>query len=116
MTKQECLDVINNPSGKLICVDMDGTLCKGESWGHGYSEPYRDRIEFINDLYNKGAHIIIWSSRFPEMYQKTLSWLTKYGVRFHGIALQKKSGANLYIDDKCINVEDIDFSKYAIQK
>lgn len=107
MTKQECLDVINNPSGKLICVDMDGTLCKGESWGHGYSEPYRDRIEFINNLYNNGANLIIYTARFPEMYAKTAAWLTKYGVRYHGIAMGKKPGATIYIDDRALNAEDV---------
>lgn len=101
------MKIIKKPAGKLICVDMDGTLCEGESWGKGYSKPYKDRIEFVNNLYNNGGHIIIYTARFPEMYAKTAAWLTKYGVRFHGIAIGKKPGADIYIDDKALNVDDV---------
>lgn len=103
-------EVLENPEGKLICIDMDGTLCEGESWGHGYNKPYRERIAWFNEnLYNKGAHIIIYTARFPEMYAKTAAWLLKYGMRYHGIAMMKKPGADCYIDDRVINVNDITF-------
>lgn len=103
------MDIINNPTDKLIAVDLDGTLCVGESWNEDDEpKPLTKRIEFINDLYKKGAHIIIYTARFPSMYQMTFAWLIKHGVLFHGIAMGKKCGADLYIDDKCINIKDLD--------
>ena len=41
----------------------------------------------------------------------TLAWLIKYGVLFHGINMRIKPGADCYIDDKAINVEEI-LNKY----
>lgn len=109
MTQSQLLEeLIKDPNDKLICIDMDGTLCEGESWGHGYNKPFKDRIEWCNEnLYNRGGHIVIYTARFPELYAKTAAWLTKYGMRYHGIAMGKKPGADYYLDDKCININDI---------
>jgi len=101
--------ILDNPANKLIAVDMDGTLCEGKFWV-GECTPRQDVIDKVNDLYKKGAHIIIWTARFPKNYEMTLDWLLKYGVMFHGICMRIKIGADLYIDDKAINVED--FIKY----
>lgn len=102
------IDILSNPKDKLIAIDLDGTLSIGECWNEtDKPEPFRNRIEFVNKLYKKGAHIIIYTARFPSMYQMTYSWLIENGVLFHGIAMGKKPGADLYIDDKCININDI---------
>ena len=98
--------MLDNPAGKLIAVDLDGTLCEGEFWGKGNSVPIGDRIEFINSLYKKGAHIIIWTARMPEWFADTQLWLQNNRVLYHGIAMREKIGADLYIDDKCINIHD----------
>jgi hypothetical protein len=101
-------DIIKNPNDKLIAVDLDGTLSIGECWNDtDEPKPIQPMIDFVNSLYKRGGHIIIYSSRFPSMYQMTFAWLIKYGVLFHGIALQKKCGADCYIDDKAINTDDV---------
>lgn len=101
-------DILKNPKGKLIAVDLDGTLSEGECWNEtDEPKPIKKIIDFVNSLYSKGAHIIIYTARFPNMYQMTLAWLLKYGVLFHGISMRVKTGADLYIDDKCINILDI---------
>lgn len=99
--------ILEEPNDKLIALDLDGTLCKGEFWGEGEPEPLRDRIEYFNSLYKKGAHIIIYTARHPRHFEKTQNWLDKYGVMYHGIAMMKKIGADVYIDDKAININDI---------
>jgi len=99
--------ILDNPNDKLIAVDLDGTLCRGEFWGGSDPEPIQDRIEFINDLYTRGAHIIIYTARQPKFFTDTYAWLIKYGVMFHGIAMHQKCGADLYIDDKCLNADDV---------
>ena len=102
-------EILKNPANKLIAVDLDGTLCEGKFWV-GECTPLVDRINFINDLYKKGAHIVIWTARMPEWYKDTQLWLQKHGVLYHGIVMREKIGADLYIDDKCVNVEDLPIS------
>jgi hypothetical protein len=72
------------------------------------SVPKQSRIDFVNNLYKQGAHVIIYSARFPEMYQETFSWLIRYGVLFHGICLGRKPGADLYLDDKALHSSEMD--------
>ena len=38
--------------------------------------------------------------------RETVSWLIKYGVKYHGLNFDKP-GASWYIDDKSINPRDI---------
>jgi uncharacterized HAD superfamily protein len=101
-------EILNNPNDKLIAVDLDGTLCKGEFWGEGEPEPIQHRIDFVNELYKKGGHIIIWTARMPEWYHQTQLWLQKHRVSYHGIIMREKIGADLYIDDKSLNAEELD--------
>ncbi|RTL06188.1 hypothetical protein EKK58_06110 [Candidatus Dependentiae bacterium] len=108
--KEKAFDTLNNPKGKLICVDMDGTLCEGEYWhvgGEADPLPNQEMIDIVNDLYIRGGHIIIWTARTPDAYAFTQNWAIKHGVKHHGISMQRKSGADLYIDDKCLNVDDV---------
>lgn len=105
--KEKLLKVLENPNNQLIAVDLDGTLCEGEFWGEGDPRPLVERINYINELYKKGAHIIIYTARDPQYFEQTNSWLITHGVRFHGISMMRKPGADLYIDDKTLNVEDV---------
>ena len=107
--KQKLLEILKKPNDQLIAVDLDGVLCKGELWGNKENEPIPQTkiIDFFNNLYRKGAHIIIYTARDPKLYALTQTWLDKYGVMYHGITMMKKIGADLYIDDKALNIEDI---------
>jgi uncharacterized HAD superfamily protein len=103
----DAIAILNQPNNKLIAVDIDGTLCEGEFWGEGEPTPCQRVIDIITDLYQRGGHIIIYSARRPKYYQLTLAWLIKHDVPFHGVCLGVKCGADLYIDDHAINVEDM---------
>ena len=105
--KEKLLEVLKNPNDKLIAVDLDGTLCEGEFWNDEKPEPKKEMIEFIWKLYRKGAHIIIFTARHPRHFIKTFAWLIENEVPFHGITMQQKIGADLYIDDKALNIDDI---------
>lgn len=101
-------DILKNPNDKLIAVDLDGTISQGECWNIADEpDPIYPMIDFINSLYRKGAHIVIYTARMPDMYQMTLAWLVKHGVLFHGINMRVKPGADLYIDDKALHIDDI---------
>lgn len=100
-------EILQNPANKLIAVDLDGTLCTGEFWGTGEPEPITHMIEFVESIYKRGAHIVIYTARQPKWYTQTHAWLLKHGVPFHGICMQMKPGADLYIDDKGVHIEEI---------
>ena len=99
--------ILEDPNDKLIAVDLDGVLCKGEFWGEGEPEPILAMIEKVWEWYKKGAHIIIYTARQPKYYSVTLAWLIKNEVPFHGIAMFVKVGSDCYIDDKAINSKDL---------
>lgn len=105
--KDKLKKILDNPAGKLLAVDLDGTLCEGEFWGEGEPIPKTDMIDKLWGWYTRGAHVIIYTARQPKFYADTHAWLIKHGVPFHGITMQMKPGADLYLDDKALNVEDL---------
>lgn len=85
-----------------IAVDIDGILTKET---RGFSEyeylnrtPRQENINILNDYYNRGYEIILYSSRHLEDLNITKLWLNKYNVSYHKIYLEKPH-ADLYIDD-----------------
>lgn len=105
--KDKLKEILKNPKDKLIAVDMDNTLCLGDLWTNERLEPIQPMIDLVNSLYMKGAHIIIFTARRPELYRKTHAWLMEYGVYFHAIAMQHKMGCDCMIDDRALNPEDL---------
>ena len=77
---------------RIIGVDLDGTLCKGESWRDPLrclgAEPYPKMIEKVNDLY-KDNFIIIYTARQNYLISATLEWLDKNNVRYHAFSNDK---------------------------
>lgn len=107
-TKAELFDILAECNDKLIAVDMDGTLCDGEWWGHGEQpQPRAEVIELVKKLYHGGAHIVIYTARQPNYYALTHAWLISNLVPFHGICMTMKPGADMYIDDKAVHPADI---------
>jgi len=106
--KQDLLEILKNPNDKLIAVDLDGTICHGIFWGdESKISPNKKMIELIWKLYKGGGHIIIYTARQSMHYSRTFGWLIANNVPFHGIAMEKKPGADLYIDDLSLNLDDI---------
>ena len=107
-TKHTLEEVLKDPNDKLIAVDMDGTLCEGEFWkDETETKPIMAMVDRVRDWYLRGAHIIIYTARRPELYAITMAWLIKYDVPFHGIAMCYKCGSDCYIDDKAIRPEEL---------
>jgi uncharacterized HAD superfamily protein len=106
MTTQNLKELLANPRGLLLAIDLDGTLCDGNFWD-GEPTPRPKMIAKVWEWYKGGAHIIIYTGRQPKYYPITQSWLFKYEIPFHGIAMQMKPGAAVYIDDRGLNAEEI---------
>lgn len=105
--KEKLIGILNNPNSKLICVDLDWTLCEWEFRWEWEPTPIIERIEYIKYLYERWWHIIIYTARATSYFTVTMAWLIKHWVKFHWIAMQQKPWADLYIDDKCLNIEDL---------
>lgn len=91
----------------VVAVDLDGTLCEGEFWGDGEPTPKQNMIDLIEKLYKAGHIIIIFTARNRSYFQLTEAWLIKHKVWYHSLCMNKM-GADLYIDDKCVNVKDVE--------
>ncbi len=104
---KKLIKVLENPNDQVIAFDLDNTLCKGEFWGEGEPAPIPEMIELVWMLYTRGAHIIIFTARNIKYTKDTYSWLDKHEVPYHGLMMNRKPGADLYVDDKSIRPEEL---------
>ena len=90
-------------------IDIDGTICKevGEVIGR---EPYMDRIEKINKLYDEGHTIVYWTARGS---RKQIDWteltsqqLFEWGAKYHELKVDKPF-YDLFIEDKSLRIEEL---------
>jgi len=92
-----------------IFVDIDETICYyNDVRRYDLAEPYYDRIEKINKLYNEGNTIVYWTARGTltqqNWFQVTLEQLNRWNCKFHELRMGKPA-YDLFIDDKNINSE-----------
>lgn len=111
---------------RIIAVDLDETLCTGSRpYSHLGIEKYKhcvpiqENIDRINRLYEKGCRIVIYTSRgmgtlggdlgriYNTLYEPTKADLVRWGIKFHELVFGKIY-FDLLIDDKVLNVSDID--------
>ena len=95
--------------------DIDGTicdsLCENKPRDYRDANPFLDRINLINRLYDEGNTIYMLTARgmgrsnnnqiaaYSMFYEMTLEQLDKWGVKHHGLFLGKPAG-DIYVDDK----------------
>jgi hypothetical protein len=94
----------------IYCFDLDGTLCTNTNGDYSNANPFIDRINKVNDLYNMGNRIIINTARGSstgiDWYEITENQLQLWGVKYHQLFVGKKIEADLFIDDKAISDKD----------
>ena len=99
------------------CFDLDGTICdtpmRPSDNKPGYLEatPFPFMVGTVNRLYNEGHRIIIQTARGRgsgiDWTDLTKEQLEHWGVRYHELEpMFHKPTADIFIDDKGINVED----------
>jgi len=88
----------------IIAVDIDGVLTN-ETKGHDYKTRTANELNIakINELFNLGFYIHLWTSRYPEDQEVTLNWLSDHSVCFNKLTLGKLQYTKL-IDDKSIDL------------
>tara|TARA_B100000029_G_C17315095_1_gene865914 strand:- start:216 stop:566 length:351 start_codon:yes stop_codon:yes gene_type:complete len=97
-----------------ICFDLDNTLCKTKKSDYKNSRPILKNIKIVNDLYNKGVIIKIFTSRFMGRTNENVSKAKKMGLNFtkkqlklwnikHNKLIFGKPSYDLIVDDKSLN-------------
>jgi len=94
----------------LIYVDIDGTICEGDS-GYINSIPIIENIQKINKLYDEGNTIVYWTARGKasgiDWSELTTYQLIKWGCKFHDIIINQKPNYDLLICDKTKRIEEL---------
>ena len=97
--------------------DIDNTICYTNSSDYENSVPRQDRIDKINELYDKNHTIFFHTARgmgrsnnsvafaYAGFESFTRKQLEDWGVKYHQLFLGKPSG-DIYIDDKGVKDED----------
>ena len=74
---------------KTYCIDIDGTICTISVNDYSAAEPYFDRIEQLNSLYDEGNRLIYFTARGSLSGQNhkelTRKQLKEWGVKYHEI-------------------------------
>ena len=97
------------------CFDLDGTICNtpiiNDKPAYHEANPIPFMVEQVNRLFNDGHKIIIMTARGRGSGKNWTDWTIKqldmWGVKYHELEpMFHKPTADLFIDDKGINVED----------
>lgn len=89
-----------------IIIDMDGTICSEErTYSRCLAKPKTNAVETINEMYDAGHTIIIYSARTWVEYEMTVDWLSKNGVKYHQLMMGKPIG-DVWIDDRALQFKD----------
>ena len=110
---------------KTIYVDIDGTICENRDdirkedidtpVHYEDVNPYPDRINVINDLYDEGHTIVYWTARGcvsgDDYTELTRDQLMQWGAKYHDLQVGNKPHFDMYICDKSYNSESYFFRK-----
>lgn len=96
----------------IYCFDLDQTLCLTSGLEYDKAEPISSRISYVNQLYEAGHTIKVFTARGSmtgvDYYSLTHSQLESWGLKFHELILGKPA-ADIYVDDR--GISDFDFFK-----
>jgi hypothetical protein len=89
-------------------VDVDGTICNNTFGDYQNAQPFVDRIEHFNNLFDQGHEIHYWTARGSnsgvDWTILTRQQFTKWHVKHTTLKLGKPA-YDIWIDDKAINSE-----------
>lgn len=114
---------------KIVAFDIDDVICvrpkDKESDGllkYTYSIPIQKNIDIINQCYDSGYYIKLYTARgmsqfngdlhkiYDNLYVLTKKHLDEWGVKYHEL-IMGKIHYDLLIDDKALNIDRIDTIK-----
>ena len=95
----------------IYCFDIDGTICTlAKDSNYEKAKPFPDVVEEINRLHAAGNKIIIMTARGSvsgkDWTIRTIAQLGIWGVNYDRLIMNQKPHADLFVDDKAINIKD----------
>ena len=88
------------------CFDIDGTICTNTNGDYGKAQPLTNRIKIINNLFDEGHQIIMFTARGSttnfDWTDLTKQQLKDWGVNYHKLIFGKPE-ADIFVDDKAIS-------------
>ena len=93
----------------IYCFDIDGTLCSVTPSDYPEAIPYPQVIARINELYDAGHTIYIYTARGGtsglDWHKTTEAQLKEWNVKHHKLFMGKPA-ADVFIDDKNIHISE----------
>ena len=98
---------------KILCFDLDNTICITKGKQYSKSKPIKKVIILINNLYSEGHYIKIFTSRYmgrnndnikkanKQGYKSTSKQIKSWGLKFHKLIIGKPS-FDFFVDDRSI--------------
>ena len=87
----------------IYCFDIDGTLCTKGHEDYSKVEPFSDRISIVNQLYDEGNRIILFTARGSatgiDWKDLTEKQVMDWGLKHHELRFGKPH-ADVFIDDR----------------
>lgn len=113
---------IDHKKYNRIIVDLDNTLCVVENRDFKNAKPIQEVIDKVNEYHAKGYEVIVSTARGQnsckvpyemqkKYYELSKQWLDNHNVKYDYLDIGYKQNADLYIDDKAINVEDFIYKR-----
>lgn len=98
-------------TGKTFVFDIDGVLASiVPGYDYNLSEPIRDHIRIVNQLYEQGNTIILLTARGSktgiDWAEITEGQMRSWGVKHHALHFGKPA-ADYYIDDRMLSLSDL---------
>lgn len=89
------------PESKTLAIDFDQTLMAQN--GNKMGEPLPGVIQAMEELYDRGYGIIIFTVRAKteQGIEVVEGWLDHYGIDYHQVTAVKPNAA-IFIDDRAI--------------
>lgn len=92
----------------IYYVDIDGTICNNTNGLYFDAVPFRDRIAYLNQLFDNGDQIHYWTARGSssgiDWTELTTIQLAEWGCKYTSMSLGKPS-YDIWIDDKAMNCD-----------
>ena len=89
-----------------IIIDLDGTICTEEkTYSRSLAKPVKGAVEAVNDLFDAGNTIIIYSARSWQEYEVTQHWLENHNIRYTQLVMGKPIG-DVWIDDRALKFDN----------
>ena len=93
-----------------IYVDIDETIFMTQNMDYENSQPFLERIQKINKLYDEGHTIVYWTARGS---RKQIDWteltrkqLKDWGAKYNELRTDKPF-YDLFVEDKSVKIEDL---------